>query len=65
MIYKIMSDNDAANEFVDKKIRDVQNAVARSVGSVIDHVLDSAERIAVDRVNQQLDKYFSMISAIR
>lgn len=57
--------NSAANEFVDNKIRDMQNSVAQSVDSVIDHVLDSAERIAVDWVKQQLNKYFSMIPAIR
>lgn len=57
--------NNNANEFVDNKVRDVQNTIAQSVDSVIDYVLDSAERIAINWVKQQLDKYFSMIPAIR
>lgn len=57
--------NDNANAFVNKQKHDLQNAVARSVDSVIDHVLDSAERIAINWVKQQLNRYFSMIPAIR
>jgi hypothetical protein len=57
--------SNSANEFVDKQKRDLQSAVSRSVDSVIDYVLDSAERIAIDWAKQQLSKYFTMIPAIR
>jgi hypothetical protein len=57
--------SDSVSEFVDNKKRELQNSVERSLDSVIDYVLESAERIAIDWTKQQLDKYFSMIPAVR
>lgn len=39
----------------------IENSISRSVDSVIDHMLESAERLAINWVQKQLGKYFSVV----
>ena len=66
---RVIAGLDELSESVQDRIaqqrRNLENAVSRTVDSVIDHVLESAERIAVSWVKQHLDRYFSAIPVIR
>lgn len=57
--------SDSTQKYIDQKKQNLMNAASDAVDSVIDHALETAERIAIDWAKNQLDKYFSMLPVIR
>jgi len=57
--------SDSARQYVNRQKQDLENAVSQTVSSVIDHAIESAERIAINWFEKQLKQYFSTIPVIR
>ena len=56
---------DSAKNYIAEQKRAVQNTLTDAVGSVIDYAIESAERVAINWAQKQLNHYFSMIPSIR
>jgi len=51
--------SNSARQYVNRQKQDLENAVSQTVSSVIDHAIESAERIAINWFEKQLKQYFS------
>lgn len=54
-----------ANRFVDQQKQNLKDSASDAIESVIDHALETAQRIAINWAKNQLNKYFRMLPVIR